>query len=208
MSVIKSCCFSENVFLRATTVESLAPLLLRVWCALDSTPQLLEGRMQFESTIESRRHQEDMLEFLVDMYKNIALGVKGEAVGLELGQELVDNTRAEGACLAAMGLLLQQYNANHNSVLRRVDGYVTALLGQLPLSAGVEVVSVSVSVSGGANAPARSRELAGLRAASLSSLLQHLLPELLKDPYHLFHRATSKSKQEDMMLKLIPVLLC
>ena len=187
MSVIKSCCFSEDVFLRATTVESLAPLLLRVWCALDSTPQLLEGRMQFDSTIESRRHQEDLMEFLVEMFKNIALAVKGEAAGLELGQVLVDNTRAEAACLSAIGTLLQLYNINHNPVLRRVDGYVTALLGQLPLSA-----AGAGTVSGGANAPARSRELAGLRAASLSSLLQHLLPLLLKDPYHLFHRATSK----------------
>ena len=187
MSAIKSSCLSDDVYIRVVSIEHFAPLLLRVWCVLCSSQHFLEGVMQFESTVDCRRHQEDMVEFIVEIYKNIAAGVKGEASGAELGQELVDNTRAEGACLNAMGTLLRWYNQLSNSAMRGVDSYVLALLGQLPTDTNdVRKCENLFDV----NSAVRRDHLSGLNANSLSTLLQHILPDLLKDPYHLFYRAT------------------
>lgn len=189
MSVVKSCCMSDDVSLRSVSVETLAPLLLRVWCVLDSTTCPLEGRQQFESTSESRRHQEDLVEFLVDTFKNIALGVKGESLGMEIGHQLVDNSLSSEACLAAIGTILHTYNMKCNAALRSVGDYATALLGQLPESSTASGGTESININA-ANSSLRKAHLDRLEASSVSNLLQHLLPTLLKDPYLLFYRAT------------------
>lgn len=191
MSAIKSCCVSDDVSLRVVSVETLTPLLLRVWCSLDSTPSPVEGRQQFESTVESRRHQEDMVEFIVDLFKNICLGVRGEAAGVEVGHVLVDNSRGAEACVAAMGFLLNAYNNTCNAMLQSMDHYASALLGQLPTSPSPPATGARTGRNIiAANSFVRTAHLDRLQAASLASLLQSVLPTLLKDPYLLFRRTT------------------
>ena len=197
MSVIKSCCLSPDVNIRAVAVENIAPIFLRVWCAIDRSSCPYEGKMQFESMLEARRHQEDTAEFIVDLYKNFATGIVGEAAGVELGQDLVDNSRASESCLVAVALLLEAYNSGI-SVVQRMERFYSALLGQLPnptsnpAEPGVEYRQNHVS---SANFESRRKELATLSSVSLSSLLQHVLPLLLKDPYYIFRRVMGKAAQ-------------
>lgn len=167
MSVMKSCLFSPVVDIGAVSVEALGPLLLDSWLYVQSINPV-DGYMNVETTSEARRFRDDISDFVLDMMKNFAEGLKGKAPGLEAGQYLPDHSKTTCAYFSVIGDLFERYCEKYD----KLREWTACLLGEALIVPQPEFDTDVTS-----------------RSASLSLLIRHVLPIILPDPYSLLIRA-------------------
>lgn len=167
MSVMKSCLFSAVVDIGAVSVETLGPLLLNSWLYVQSINPV-DGYMNVETTSEARRFRDDISDFVLEIMKNFAEGLKGKAPGLEAGQYLPDHSTTTCAYFSVIGDLFERYCEKYD----KLREWTACVLGKGLMNPQPEFDTDLLS-----------------RSASLSLLIRHVLPIILPDPYLLLIRA-------------------
>ena len=89
MSAIKSACVNPELPLRVVSVRKFGKLCLRVWGSIDKYAETALDR-PFESTSEMKRFEQDLKDFICDLFKSFADEFTGKG-------ELTSDT----SCLAA-----------------------------------------------------------------------------------------------------------
>lgn len=181
-SLIKSCCLAEINDLRVAAVETLGPLLIRVWIYLHGVN--IEGALKVESTSEARRFRDDFFDVVIDIFKNFACGVCGVAGSLEAGQLLDDSLRITVAYMNVLAIVFRLYNIKFDAIGK----WSASLVGKVDICCGSGGPLGHWSDFGDIALDDELFHDHNLLYVSMSLIMRHVLPILLADPQLLLHR--------------------
>jgi hypothetical protein len=161
VSAMDSCMSSDHPIVKAAAIREITPYLISCWLYLDVSGNI-EGFLKMETPGDIKRFKEDFKDVIVDKLKQFTASIFGKG---DTPRE--SNALCREAVLVAFGDIFYRYNSSDS----HLDDWVEALLGCS--HAGVTREQL--------------RESRSVVAASLSPLIQLIVPFIAVDPYLLVH---------------------